>query len=128
LDGAGVIGDSIGMADTHSITAAGTTPGAGRFITGTPSTEVAACAAGRSADAAEFTTVAAQPPGLSAETPRRREDTLHPTARVARARAPSAATAMAERPGAMRHVEAPAWAEERVVAVVLAAAGAGTGN
>jgi len=134
LDGAGVIGDSIGVADTHSITAAGTTPGAGRFITGTPSTEAEGRAAELSpvaellAGAAEFTTVAAQPPGLSAETPRRREDTLHPTAKAARARAPSAATAMAERPGAMRHVEAPAWVAERVAAEDLTAAVAGAGN
>src|SRR5271169_6887516 len=128
LDGAGAIGDSIGVADTQSMAAAGTTPGAGHFITGTPSTEVEACAAELSAGAAESTTVAAQPPGLSAETPRRREDTLHPTAKAARARAPSAATAMAERPGAMRHVEAPAWAVERVVAEDLTAVVAGAGN
>jgi len=83
---------------------------------------------------AEFTTVAAQRPGPSAETPRRLEDTLHPAARAARARAHSAATAMAEKPGAMRHVEAPAWVAERVaaeelaVAAVLAAVVADIGN
>ena len=65
---------------------------------------------------------------------RRLEDTLNPAARAASARAPSAATAMADRPGAMRHAEAPAWAAERVaaeqlvVAEVVTAAVAGAGN
>ena len=88
-----------------------------------------------SAGAAEFTTVPAQRPGLSTETPRLLEDTLHPAARAASARAPSAATAMADRPGAIRHAEAPASVAERRVAAVdlaaaedLAAAVAGVGN
>ena len=41
LDGAGVIGDSIGITGTQSTTTAGTTPGAERFITGAISTEEA---------------------------------------------------------------------------------------
>jgi hypothetical protein len=45
LDGAGAIGDSIGVAITQLLAAAGTTPGATRFITGTPITEAGACAA-----------------------------------------------------------------------------------
>jgi hypothetical protein len=40
LVGVGVIGDSIGTEDMRSITTAGTTPGAGPFITGILSTEV----------------------------------------------------------------------------------------
>jgi len=107
---------------------------------------VEACGAELSPDAAEltaggaeFTTVPAQPTGLSAETPRRLEDTLNPAARAARARAPSAATTMADRPGAMPPAEAPAWvaehlaaaAEEDLAAAVaedLTAAVAGAGN
>ena len=42
LDGAGIIGDSIGAADSQPLTTTGTTPGAPRFITGTPSTGAAA--------------------------------------------------------------------------------------
>ena len=111
MDGAGIIGDSIGVADSQLLTTAGTTPGAPRFIIGTPSTEAAA-------RAPEFTTVPAQRPGLSAETPRRLEDTLNPAVRAGSARAPSAATTMADRQGAFRHVEAPAWvAEQRAPAV-----------
>src|SRR5580693_5469965 len=45
LAGVGAIGDSIGAAGTRSTTTAGTTPGAGRSITGTPFTEVEGCAA-----------------------------------------------------------------------------------
>ena len=128
LDGAGVIGDSIGITDTQCITTAGTTPGAARFITGTISTEEEAGAAelragaqrreqasGTSARAAESTTVPAQPPGLSTETRRLLEDTPNPAVRAASARAPSAATTMADRQGAFRHAEAPASvAEQRV--------------
>jgi len=81
---------------------------------------------GTSARAAELTTVPAQPPGLSTETSRRLEDTLNPAVRAAHARAPSAATSMADRPGAFPHAEAPAWvAEERVAALGLVAAVAG---
>ena len=45
LDGAGLIGDSIGITDTQFITTAGTTPGAPRFTTGTITTEEEARAA-----------------------------------------------------------------------------------
>src|ERR1019366_7641120 len=88
LDGAGLIGDSIGITDTQCITTTGTTPGAGRFTTGATSTEVEARAAeftlvavelkpaptqgtgllaGTPARSAEFTTVPARRPGLSTE-------------------------------------------------------------
>ena len=74
LDGAGVIGDSIGMTGTQFITTTGTTPGAARFTTGTISTEAAASggsaanAGNGSGRAAEFPTVPAQRPGPSTET------------------------------------------------------------
>jgi len=41
---------------------------------------------------------------------RRLADTLHLAVRAARAREPSAATTVADRPGAFPHAEAPAWA------------------
>ena len=54
LDGAGVIGDAIGMTDNANYNhKAGTTPGATRFITGTITTEVEARAAELTATAAE---------------------------------------------------------------------------
>ena len=71
------------------------------------------------ARAADFPAVPAQRPGLSTGTDRRREDTLHPAARPAPARAPSAASRRADRQRAIRHGEAPALvAEQRVEAVV----------
>jgi hypothetical protein len=124
LDGAGITGDSIGVADSQLLAAAGTTPGATRFITGAASTE----AEGRAVElttvaasteverrAAELTTVPAQRPERSMETGRRREDTLHPAVRAASAQAPSAASKRAGRQRAIRHAEAPASvAEDRV--------------
>ena len=80
---------------TQLMAAAGTTPGATRFITGAVSTEAEAARGGAAASAAtrggSFPTVPAQRPGLSTETARRLEDTLHPAVRAASARAPSAA-------------------------------------
>src|ERR1035437_9206404 len=88
LDGAGLIGDSIGKTDTQCITTAGTTPGAPRFTTGAVTTEEESRAAQLApaptqgtglppetlADAAEFTTVPAQRPDLSTEALRLPED------------------------------------------------------
>lgn len=82
-------------------------------------------AAELTAHAAELRTVPAQPPDLSKETGRRLEATLNPAGRAAPARVPSAATAMADRPRAIRHAEAPvpvaeqrtAAAEQRTAAV-----------
>ena len=150
LGGAGVIGDSIGITDTQFMTTTGTTPRAGRSTTGTASTEIEVGAAvtvtGTAAElvaaatqrtglplagAAELTTVPAQHPGLSTETLRLIADTANPAARAASARAPSAATSMAERPEAIRHVEAPAWVAEDFAAADLAADAAvvaGAGN
>jgi hypothetical protein len=51
------------------------------------------------------------------ETLRLLEDTLHRAVRAGSARAPSAATTMADRQGAFRHAEAPASAAEHLVAV-----------
>ena len=122
LDGAGIIGDWIGITDTQCLTAAGTSPGAQPSITGRISIAAEARAgksraAGLPAHAAEFTTVLAQPRGLSTETGRRLEDTLNRVVRAASARAPSAAMSMAERRRAIRHAEAPVWvAEQRVAA------------
>src|ERR1022692_2177658 len=100
-DGAGVIGGSIGVADTQCMAAADTIPGAPHFTIGAISTEEVADAAelapapaGTSQGAAEFPTVPAQQPDLSTEAPRLPEDTLHPAVRAASARAPSAATTM----------------------------------
>jgi len=73
--------------------------------------------------------------GASAETPRLLEDTLHPAAadRPASGQVPSAATARAERQGAIRRAEAPALgaADSMVVAVAedpMVAAVAAIGN
>ena len=56
LDGAGAIGDSIGITTTRFITTTGTTRGASRSTTGTVSTEGEACEAALTAPAAEFAT------------------------------------------------------------------------
>ena len=123
LDGAGVIGDSIGAADTQCLAAAGTSPGAERFITEAPSPAAEAHAAELLAHAA-----GAQPPILSTETGKRPADTPPLAARAASAQAHSAAMVMADRPRAIHHAEAPAWervaAAERVVAVVVERAAA----
>jgi len=109
---------------------AGITPGAERFITGAISPEEAraadltvavaestAPAADLMIAAAESTAHAAQLPGPSTETGRRREATPHPAVRAASARAPTAATTMADRPRHIRHAAAPAWVAEPAVAV-----------
>ena len=138
LVGDGVIGDLTGIGDTQCLAAAGTTPGAGRsitgaiFIVGQAGAEltvgaVESHAAGVSAveltaGAAEFTTIPAQLPGLSTETGRRLADTLHLAVRAASARAHSAATVMADKPGAFLHAEGPASAAADRTAVARVAA------
>lgn len=142
MDGAGIIGDSIGVADTQLLAAAGTTPGATRFITGTPTTEAGAQAAEfpagaastqvgvRAAEfppratstevearAAEFITVPAQRSVHSTGTGRRREDTLRPAVRPAFAPAPSAASRRADRQKPIRLADKPASVAEQPVAV-----------
>jgi len=70
---------------------------------------------------AEFTTVPAQRPILSAETPRRLEDTVNHKVRAASSLEPLAATTMAERQGAIHHEEAPASVAAHREAAALAA-------
>jgi len=126
LDGAGVIGDSIGITTMQCITTAGTTRVAERFTTEAISTEERVGAgdstalvaepaldpmqgtdlAGTAAGGAEFTTAPAQLPGLLTETSRRLEDMLHLAVRAASAQVPSAATTMGGRQRAFPHAEA----------------------
>ena len=70
------------------------------------------------ARAVELPAVPAQRLGLSTETPRLLEDTLHLAVRAGSARVPTAATPRADKQGAIHHAEAPASVEERRVAVV----------
>ena len=143
-DGAGLIGDSIGITISQFITTTGTTPEATVSTTGAISTEegraaeftptaVELEAEATSAGVAAFTTVRAQRPDPSTETPGLLEDMLNPAARAVSVRAPSADTTMADKQGAIRRAEAPASVEERPVAADLAAAAAdlaaaGAGN
>ena len=66
---------------------------------------------------AVLTTVAAHPPGLSAETGMRLEAMVNHAVKAASARAPSAATTMAERPGTIPPADSQVWAAERTPAV-----------
>lgn len=78
--------------------------------------EEAAGAVGLTAGVAEraASAHAVESPGLSTETGRRLEDTLHRAARAAFAPAPTVATAMAARPGAIPHAAAPVWGRAAV--------------
>jgi hypothetical protein len=90
--------------------------------------------AGTSANTAKTTTVPAQPPDLSTETPRRLVDTLNPAVRAVSARTPWVATTMADRKGAIRHAEMPAsvaaeaFTAAAVEALMLAVAAGGDRN
>ena len=150
LDGAGLIGDSIGIIDIQFITTTGTSPAAPLFTTGAISTaemastvELASAETqgtglplGTSVGEAEFSTVRAQQPHHSTEIPRLLGGTLNHAVRVAYVRVPSTATVRADRQGAFRRAEAPVLVAERRVAVVEQpvvaaedlAAGAGIGN
>jgi hypothetical protein len=125
LGGAGIIGDAIGVAVLELLAAVGTTRGATRFMTGTPSTgaevstEVEPCGAERltvaevdvSTEAeACAAVVSARDPALSTETTEQLEDTRHLADRGAPAQAPSVATGMVDRRGASPHAEGPASA------------------
>jgi len=121
LGGDGVIGDSIGIITRFCLTTADTLPAAPRFITGTIS--IAA-----EKPVAEFSIIQVRPPGRSAETTGPPGDTLSPVAKVASARAPSAASSVADRPGAFRPAEAPASEESPTVAVDFMAVVAGAAN
>jgi hypothetical protein len=110
------------MAVMQYLTMAGITPGAERFTTGAVLPE-------EQASGAELSTVRGQRPGLSTEIGKRLGDTLHPAARAAYARAPSAATAMVDRKRVTRHAEAPVWvAVARVAEADLMAVVVGGGN
>jgi len=61
------------------------------------------------AGAAESATVPAQQLGRSTETSRQLVDTLLPAVKAASAPVPSAAMAMAEKQGAIRHAEVSVW-------------------
>ena len=155
MDGAGITGDSIGVADTQCTAAAGTTPAATRFITEAISTEqearavvtvyeaeadpvlmpVAGLRTEASEHAAELVTVQAQWLGLSTETPRLREDTRRPAVKAASDPGRLAAILTAGRPRATPRGAVPAWAprmpvvvEDRTPAGAVVMAVAGTGN
>jgi hypothetical protein len=145
MDGAGIIGDAIGMTEPYFTTTTGTTLGVTHSITGTTSTGIepnavgltatvvervttpakgAGLPTGTSAGAAKFTTIPAQQPGLSVEIPGLLVDTMNPVGRAASARGPSAVMTVADKKEAFRHAEAPASVE----AEGLAWAVAGIGN
>ena len=116
MDGAGRIGDLIGITESWSITTPRTTLRAGRFITGTPTTEPQVRKES-TPPTAKFTTIpAARRPSRSRETPTLREDTPHPLVRKACIPAPTAATTMAERQKAIRREEAPVLVAEHPMA------------
>lgn len=78
---------------------------------------------------AESSAVLALRHALSVATIRLLEGTPNPAARPVRARAPSAATIMADKPDPTRHAAAPAWgAGEREAAEDLVVAVAGIGD
>jgi hypothetical protein len=117
----------------------GTTRGAIRFTTEAITIEEEASVVLHPSYVAEdlaaallFTTARVEPPSPSMEIPGPPEDMLNPTVRAASARVPSAATTMADRKEAFRHVEAPASVAAAdftaVEAEGLTAAVAGIGN
>ncbi len=127
LDGAGIIGDSIGTTAMQFITTAGTTHGATRFTTGTLFT----AEEGREADltgrgrehraiVAELSIVLENQRGLSTVITTRHADTLHLAVKAGRALAHSAGTSVEEIQGATLHagVRALAAEEERAGAAV----------
>jgi hypothetical protein len=106
LDGDGAIGDSTGITIMRGSTAGGTTPGAGRFITGAPMLVADLHGAVVSSVAVVSTTGVG--PDRSTEIGRQHEDTLLRTGRAGCGRAPSEATTTEDRPGAFRRAAAPA--------------------
>jgi len=115
MDGAGVVGDSIGTTITQSITTTATTPIAGPSITVTPIIAEEAITAEASTGpvgviAGEAPTGQVAAPGLSTETIRLPEDTRNLTARAVSTQMVSVATTTADKPEASLHVEIPASA------------------
>jgi hypothetical protein len=137
MDGAGVIGDLIGITATQFITTTGITREATRFttaavITGEGRGAIFAAAATQATGlqtgiSAVAEGTAAEPPGPSTEIIALLVDTLNPAVKAACAPAPSAVTTVADRPGAFHHAAAPASVAEGCVAAVDLAAGAGAG-
>ena len=139
MAGGGIDGDTTGITDMQFMTTTGTTHGATRFTTATLITEEELIAADLMADVpaltqgtgratatsageAENSTGQANRRGPSMEARQRLEATLSLAVRVVLARAPSPATSMADRRGAIRHEEASAWVAEDL------AVAAGIGN
>jgi hypothetical protein len=100
LDGVGATGGSTGITTTPCLTAGGTTPGAGRFITGVPMLA--------EWHGAMVSTATVEGPDHSMETGRRLGDTQHHTARVECDRGRSAAMTAVDRPAAFRRGDSPA--------------------
>ena len=119
LDGDGAIGDSTGTTIMRGLTAGGTTPGAGRFITGAPMLVA-------DLHGAVVSTVAG--PGLLMETGRGLEDMVRRADRAECAQGPSAVTTTADRPGASHRVEAPASVAGFTAEEGATGAEAGDGN
>ena len=119
LDGAGVIGDSIGTTTTRCITTRGITRRAGHFTTAAVST-VERVPAGDITDPEDQI-------GRSRETIGRPVDTLSHMAKAAPVRERSAATTMADRPGTILRGAKRAWAVEEREAEERPTAVAGAG-
>ena len=107
LDGAGAIGDLTGITTMRSTIAAGTTPAAARFMTGTTSTEAAETVEEDSTGPAE-----GPGPGLSTAIAGLPEDMPNHGVRAASAQARLAATAAAGKQEAFPRAEAPASVAE----------------
>jgi hypothetical protein len=113
-DGAGTIGVAIGITTTRISTTRGITHQAGRFITAIDSTGAEGSGVVK--------TAAKERPSLSAATAGPLAAMPRLTARAAFARAPSAASAMAERNGVFRRAEALALVVEAAFTAVVEAA------
>ena len=127
LDGAGPIGDSTGTTTTQPFITTGISRRAGRFITATLIIEGAADfvrtrgLARVDPGAAKFSTVRGEPPDLSREAHRRREDSPNHAVKAESAPAPSATTTMAGSLGVIRRAEAPVLAAEESEAEAVVA-------
>jgi hypothetical protein len=140
MDGVGITGDAIGMAEPYSTTTAGTTPGATRFTTETITTraeprateetaftakaemETALIATG-TATAVELTATPTQRQGLSKEIPKLLEDMQNPAVRAASARASSVATTTEEKKRAFPSAAVKASGADLTAADLTAAEG-----
>jgi hypothetical protein len=117
LDGDGATGDSTGTTIMRGLTAGGTTPAAGRFITG--ARMLVADLRGAVVSTVPVVVSTAAGPGLLTETGRRLEDMVRRADRAECARGRSAVTTTADKPGASHRVEAPASVAEGFTAVAV---------